>query len=98
MACRRFIRKTIQSDLLSPALVLRHIMPHSAKLVTFDVVDFFTSIPPEEAQKIVIQFLVDSDIPTDIVNDIAKLLQICLKQNYFLFNGIFYQQECGLAM
>jgi len=58
-------------------------------LVSFDVVSLYTCIPINEAMD-VIYFLTDPDT--------ARLVEICLTSTFFIFEGEFFEQTCGVVM
>lgn len=58
-------------------------------LVSFDVVSLYTSIPIKEALDVIFHL-------TD--HDTNKLVEICLTSTFFYFEGVFYEQTCGVAM
>ncbi|XP_046406364.1 uncharacterized protein LOC124171266 [Ischnura elegans] len=62
-------------------------------MVSFDVVSLFTNVPIAESVEIV-RTLVDSGIPKDF----PDLVNHCLRNSIFLWNGDFYDQSDGAAM
>ena len=71
-------------------------------LTSYDVSALFTSIPIPSALDIINNKLQDD---TDFHNrtkmsthNIIELLDFCLKNTYFIFQGVFYQQIKGAAM
>ena len=71
-------------------------------MVSFDVVSLFTSIPMALALEVTKAKLEsDSTIPerTNMSTDnIMKLLEFVLDNNYFVFGGVFYKQIFGCPM
>ena len=70
--------------------------------MSYDVSTLFTSIPIEPAIKIIQKHL-EEDIDVSnrtsmIVNHIICLLDFCLKNTYFSFQGRYYEQTEGAAM
>ena len=71
-------------------------------LSSYDVSALFTSVPVDPALKI-IKDLLEKDYALKertvlAVNDIILLLEFCLKNTYFSFQGQFYEQVEGAAM
>ena len=71
-------------------------------LSSYDVSALFTSVPIDPAFNI-IKDLFDKDTTLKErtvmgVGDIILLLEFCLKNNYFSFQGQFYEQVEGAAM
>ena len=71
-------------------------------LTSYDVSALFTSIPISSALDIINNKLQDD---TDFhnrtkmsTNNIIELLDFCLRNTYFIFQGVFYQQIKGAAM
>ena len=71
-------------------------------LTSYDVSALFTSIPISSALDIINNKLQDD---TDFhnrtkmsTNNIIELLDFCLRNTYFIFQGVFYQQIKGSAM
>ena len=67
-------------------------------MVSFDVCNLFTSVPKSECILLVADLLSSSGINANSVENIQKFLKFCLSQDFFVFNGKFYQQPDGLAM
>jgi hypothetical protein len=72
-------------------------------LVSFDVNSLFTNVPTDEAVDVIHRKLTEEE--EDLVErtplsaqKITELLQLCLKSNYFSYNGEFYEQRQGAAM
>ena len=71
-------------------------------LSSFDVCALVTSVPVDPALK-VIKDLLDKDLTLKertvlTVEDMTLLLEFCLKNTYFSFQGQFYEQVEGAAM
>jgi hypothetical protein len=71
-------------------------------LVSFDVTSLFTNVPTDDAVDVIHRKLTEEE---DLVErtplsaqKITELLQLCLKSNYFSYNGEFYEQRQGAAM
>ena len=71
-------------------------------IISYDVKTLFTSVPIEPATKIIKQHLEDNkelqQRTSMTVNHIISLLEFCLKNTYFIFQGRFYEQVEGAAM
>ena len=71
-------------------------------MLSYDVESLFTSVPIQAALNIPKKKLEedrDLDLRTSMtVQHISWLLEFCLRSNYFLFQGNFYQQLEGTAM
>ena len=71
-------------------------------LTSFDVTALYTSIPVTDALEIIKRILEqDTGLPrrsTWSSENIQKLLEFCLVNTYFLFNGQFFEQTKGAAM
>ena len=72
--------------------------PHNSKLISFDVTNLFTSVPAKEASTLAVNLIKSSGGDEKMLKEIKLLLDLCIEQNYFLFNGKFYKQSSGLAM
>ncbi|XP_046384847.1 uncharacterized protein LOC124155175 [Ischnura elegans] len=59
-------------------------------LVSFDVESLFTNIPIEEAVEIT-----KSLVAEGLAEDIPKMVESCLTNSYFVWNGTFYGQRMG---
>ena len=71
-------------------------------ITSYDVKALFTSVPVQPAIQIVKQRLQqDTTLPQRTsmsIPQITSLLEFCLTQTYFLFEGKYYQQTQGAAM
>ncbi|XP_071443316.1 putative nicotine oxidoreductase [Hetaerina americana] len=67
-------------------------------LVSFDVKDLFTNIPISEAVKVAEETLKQTGAEPPFLDEFLALLRVCVEENYFKFNGKFFQQKDGLAM
>ena len=71
-------------------------------LSSYDVSALFTSVPVDPALNIIKDLLVKNHTLKERtvmeVGDIILLLDFCLKNNYFSFQGQFYEQAEGAAM
>ena len=71
-------------------------------LSSYDVSDLFTSVPIDPALNIIKDLLVKDNTLKERtvmdVEDIILLLEFCLKNTYFSFQGQFYEQVEGAAM
>ena len=71
-------------------------------LSSYDVSALFTSVPIDPALKVIKDLLVKDNTLKERtvmdVEDIILLLEVCLKNTYFSFQGQFYEQVEGAAM
>ena len=71
-------------------------------IMSYDVTALFTSIPIDNTINIIRKHLEeDRDLKSRTnmtINHICCLLEFCLKNTYFKFNGAFYEQKEGAAM
>ena len=71
-------------------------------MVSFDVVSLFTNVPVEAACDVAFQRLnADATLPdrTDLSPaQVTELLGFVLKSTYFMYDGLFYEQQEGAAM
>ena len=71
-------------------------------ITSFDVKALFTSVPVQPAIQIVKQRLQqDNTLPQRTsmsISQITSLLEFCLTNTYFLFQGKYYEQVQGAAM
>ena len=71
-------------------------------LCSYDVSALFTSVPIDPALKIMKDLLVKDPTLKDRtiigIDDIILLLEFCLKNTYFSFQGQFFEQVEGVAM
>ena len=71
-------------------------------LVLFDVSALFTSIPVDDALRIIQALLENDETLSDRTNmspaQVTSLLTLCLKTTYFVYKGEFYLQKEGAAM
>ena len=70
--------------------------------MSYDVTALFTSIPIDNTINIIRKHLEeDTDLKSRTnmtINHICCLLEFCLKNTFFKFNGVFYEQKEGAAM
>ena len=71
-------------------------------MVSFDVKSLFTNIPIGETLDVIHEKLTADDTLAERTalspSQIIKLLQICLRTTYFLYQGQYYEQKDGTAM
>ena len=71
---------------------------NSFKLISFDITNLFPSIPITDL-KIILSKLINSSFSVPSQREhIQNLLDICLNQNYYIFNNTYYRQNEGLPM
>ena len=72
------------------------------ELRSYDVTALFTSVPIDKALHIIQSRLESDKTLCDRTRlspkQVVKLLEVCLRCTYFVYNGIFYQQIHGAAM
>jgi len=68
---------------------------NNVKMTSFDVASLFTNIPTDETIEIILDKTHDKSVTR---KDLKKLLEICVKQSHFQFNGKFYEQIDGVSM
>ena len=77
-------------------------IPENHKLISFDVVALYPSVPQEEALRVFEdELLQDRDLKTKTpitASKLMKLFRTCLKKTYFVFNQNLYLQIDGLAI
>ena len=71
-------------------------------ITSYDVSALFTSVPVPSALDIIKNKLEqDADLPNRTrmsAGNITELLEFCLSNTYFIFQGVFYEQTKGAAM
>lgn len=73
-------------------------VPPNSTLVSFDIKNLYPSVPIPDLKNI-LSLLLASKIPSPLEREeLTTLINICLEQNYFLFNGQYYSQSNGLPM
>ena len=67
------------------------------KMISFDVVSLFTKVPVNDLLEYLAESLDNYDLPfsTDII---LELIQLCVCDSVFTFDGKFYTQKFGMAM
>ena len=69
-------------------------------MVSFDVESLLTNVPLDYTINLILERIYQ-DKELDILipeHDLKRLLELCTKDNIFLFNGLLYQQIDGVAM
>ncbi|XP_044752692.1 uncharacterized protein LOC123312368 isoform X1 [Coccinella septempunctata] len=90
---------SIKNSLELSSRLVNFTIPSDCMLVSFDVVNLFPSIPPDECLEIVRQLLFEkSGLHTHVILDLCTLLDLVLKQNFFQFENKYYCQVDGLSM
>jgi len=78
---------------------LKGIIPNGDKFISFDAVNLFTNIPLKPTLEFLRRKLPVSDIELPIsVDCLLDLLELCTKNLYFQFQGIYYEHVFGFAM
>ena len=72
-------------------------IPRTAILCTIDVVGLYLHIPHEEGLE-VLRKVLTSDVEQKLADDLIKLVQLVLENNYFEFEGKLYRQKLGKAI
>ena len=73
-------------------------LPEDAILCTVDVVGLYPSIPHEEGLEALREALEHRENNTISTDTLLELARVVLKNNFFDFNGNFYQQLRGTAI
>ena len=68
---------------------------HCYRLFSLDVKNPFPSIPITDLKNI---NFIDKNFSETQKLGLLKLIDLCLEQNYYVFNQIFYKQNDGLPM
>ena len=78
-----------------------HVQQHEC-IISYDVETLFALVPIEPAIEIIKKHLEDDkelqQRTSMTVNNIICLLEFCLKNTYFIFQGRYYEQVEGTAM
>ena len=85
------------NDFIKKAKSLKNI-PQDALLVTADVVGLYPSIPDEAGLKALKEALDKREKRNIATNDLIKIAEFVLKNNYFEFKGQVKQQISGTAI
>ena len=71
-------------------------------MVSFDIKSLFTNVPVDETLSVIHQLLSEDDllnVRTTLSDDqVTHLLELCLKNNYFVYQVQYYKQKDGAAM
>jgi hypothetical protein len=68
------------------------------RLASFDITNMYTNIPTQNLTAIINKIGQDNQVDNNILNDIIKLTNTIMNQNYFQFTKENYVQTEGLAM
>ena len=71
---------------------------HLMKFASLDISSMYSNIPTGEMTKILNDLCVKGNVDDKTRNEIVKITQIIVNQNYFRFQDNIYQQNEGLAM
>ena len=66
---------------------------NSFKLISFDITNLFPSIPITDLKTIISKLINSSFSVPSQREHIQNLLDICLNQNYYIFNNTYYRQK-----
>ena len=78
---------------------LKHVVPGTSKLISFDVSALFTNVPLEPTLDFLKRKLHTLDISFDVpVDCLIDLIQLCLEDSFFEFDDLFYKQVFGIPM
>jgi hypothetical protein len=73
-------------------------MENNDRLISFDVVALFPSIPIETTLIFLKNWLEELKIEGEKIKELINLTKLCMRQNVFQFNGKYYEQINGTAM
>lgn len=90
--------RTVQNSKQFVAEVHKLKVNKDSKMASMDIVCMYTNLPVAEAIEAVKENLKENKFSDDENNEIGNLIEICLKQNYFIFNDNIYIQKEGLGM
>lgn len=67
-------------------------------LISFDVTSLFPSVPMEYTLDLLEIWLEQEGVSKEKIHSYRCLTEHCIKENYLLFDGLYYKQLDGLAM
>ena len=70
--------------------------PIGSKLILFDVVETFNTIPVFQSVALVVSKLIKKNLPNDIINEFRILISLCLNDNIRVFKKKKYHFPCDL--
>lgn len=73
-------------------------LEHDDILVSFDVTSLYPNVPIPEALQLINDWLFESNISNTKADLLYKATKLCMEQNFFQYNGIFYKQTFGANM
>lgn len=73
-------------------------LPNNSILLSLDVDSLFTNVPYMETLGILRDLFEKQLLHPAEVDELIDMITICMKQNYFVFDGQYYLQSDGLAM
>jgi hypothetical protein len=71
---------------------------HNIKFPSFDINNMYSNIPTSELIKIICELYEINDTEDKIKQDVMKIAQVLIEQNYFHFQDKIYIQKEGLVM
>lgn len=79
-------------------LVKDIVIPEDHILISIDIENMYGSIPINEAENSILNWLDSLNLDCDIVSEYMHLVHLCLSKSYVQFNNEMYEQVKGLAM
>ena len=71
----------------------------NGRMLSLDVESLFTKVPVDETLEFVKRKLPDWDLDLPVDNQtFVKLLELCVKDNVFVYDNNFYRQKYGMSM
>jgi hypothetical protein len=68
------------------------------KLLTMDIKDLYTKIPADSTLRIASKLLNDNGVEKQNKKEIMVVLKMITNQNYFQYEGKYYQPQTGVIM
>ena len=83
-------------------MILKERIDESEIMVSFDVKSLFTNVPIDKTLEVIgNKFINDQSLEERSIlspDQITKLVEVCLKTTYFVYNSEYYEQLEGAAM